>query len=164
MKLVGALMLIAATTCIGINKFLLLKRRISYLEQMTAFVERISTQMRYLSAPVDEIIDSMRERNELPELFNELSRSPNSFADSVLEADESVYQRLGLTKADKEQLRRFACELGTSDIEGQTANCKLLKTQLEYELSIVRRDLETKGKMYLTLGIISGLMVALLLT
>lgn len=163
MKLIGVLMLIASTTLMGINKFLLLKRRVSYLEQINGFAEKIETQIRYLSAPIAEIIDNMSERNELPDMLGELLECSGNFADSVFAADEAVYQKYGLTKADKEHLRQFAGELGTSDIEGQTANCRLFKTQIEYELASVRRDFEKKSKMYLTLGIISGIMAALLL-
>lgn len=162
MKLIGSLMLIVATTCVGINEFLLIKKRISYLEQMLTFIDRLMTEIRYLASPVFEIMETMKEREELPILIREIFAQDISFSDTITNTDESIFQKYGLKKGDIDQLKGFLNELGRSDINGQIANCRLYKTQIEYELELVRRDVEKKGKMYLSLGLISGLTVALL--
>ncbi len=68
-----------------------------------------------------------------------------------------------LTREDAALLLAFGETLGTTDLEGQIAHCRLTAERLAERLCAVRADAGVKMRMYPTLGAAGGMAVALLL-
>lgn len=69
----------------------------------------------------------------------------------------------GLTPTDRELLVGFFTGLGTTDAEGQRKNCEHYRRLLTDSMEDARTEAAQKERLYLTLGVTGGLLLALLL-
>lgn len=77
--------------------------------------------------------------------------------------EQSVEKSLILGKDEAEIMLSFGNMLGTSDISGQLSSIEIYKKRLEFLLSGLRKDYESKGKMYRSLGLLLGIMTGIVL-
>lgn len=72
-------------------------------------------------------------------------------------------QENGFSRDDCEIIFDFGRGLGSSDTEGQLKHCETYRHLFKDRLKKARADAQTKGKLYITLGIAGGMGVALLM-
>ena len=70
---------------------------------------------------------------------------------------------LCLDSGDRSLLAELGGSLGTSDVEGQLETIRLFETRLSLRLDGARELQKTKGKLYRSLGVLSGLGLVVLL-
>lgn len=128
----------------------------------------MADQIRYTAAPVEELLESAEKSGEFRGL-PVLSRACSSIRDGVnihdawKQAVQDGGREAGLTQGDRELLLGFGVGLGTTDVAGQVANCGQYRELLDQRLSEARKESESKGRLYLTLGFSIGMAAALLM-
>jgi stage III sporulation protein AB len=144
-----------------------LNKRVSVFEQLERFVVYLETQIRYSAAPIHEILKQSTKGEFSKLLF--LSETANRMCKGECPSDawENALRlhsdENALNSNDRELLIDFGRGLGTSDVEGQLLHCETFRGLIVDRLAKARSEVETKGKLYVSLGIAGGLGVALLL-
>ena len=168
MKLVGLALIAAAGVFLGVMASQNLRRRALALEQMEKLIVRLSTQIKYTAAPVQELLPAAMKSGEYEAL-----RFLGPLREGL--AQESDFPRLweaavagrggdcGFTLQDKALLCEFGRGLGVSDLEGTQSHCGLYRDLFHKQAEAARQDVSSKGRLYITLGIAGGLGLALLL-
>lgn len=168
MKMVGLLLIVFTGLGMGLAAAGGLRRRVSNLEQLGRLMGRMADQIRYTAAPVEELLESAERSGEftgLPVLDRACAgiREGANIHDAWDRAVRDSGRDAGLTQGDQELLMGFGVGLGTTDVAGQVANCGQYRELLDQRLSEARKESESKGRLYLTLGFSAGMAVALLL-
>lgn len=138
-----------------------LSKRVRQLEGFVGALGMISSDIRYFASPVDMLmrkIDSMPEYKELM-LFGLCARELTHTRDLQRAWSNALMEsrpQLALDDGDAEALLWFGRVLGTTDVEGQTASCERYAGLLRQRLEAARRDRQTRGRMYSSLGLLAG--------
>lgn len=138
-----------------------LSKRVRQLEGFVGALEMISSDIRYFASPVDALmrkVDSMPEYRELL-LFGLCAQELTHTRDLQRAWERALAEakpRLALDEGDRETLLWFGRVLGTTDVEGQTASCERYAALLRQRLEAARRDRQTRGRMYASLGLLAG--------
>ena len=143
MRLAGAVLIIAAASLMGVMLSLALVVRVKKLEGVC----------RYISALCDEMRHS---RAELPEILKRL-RGEVYIKDGCWCGTE------GLKSEEYAVLQSFLTVLGTTDIEGQINNAQCHLASLENILQEARMAKSQCERLYISLGFLGGIFIAILL-
>lgn len=164
-KYMGIAAIIIACTTAGLLKSLSLSKRVRELEVFLSALNFITTEIRYFSSPTDVIISKLKLNEEYVNLkiFNfceaELIKT-HDFKMSWGNALESSKPFLSLNTGDFETLKCFGDTFGTTDSEGEIANCEHYINSLKLRLESARTDKTKRGRMYSSLGFLVGALFA----
>ena len=136
-----------------------LSRRVEELEAFRGFLSAVGTEIRFAALPVEMLVRRHRSLSPWLAACDEKLSAGEPFP---LAWQEAV-ALCPVPDGDKAFFREFGEGLGTSDVEGQMAHCRLCETRLEELLAAARDDKLKKSKLYLTLGICAGLAAGLVL-
>jgi len=168
-KLIGAAVLIGATSIIGFSKAADCSRRPRTLRELQALLQMLENEISYLSNLLTEAFTRIYENSGLEAaiLFKAAAQNLEAggvTADTAWErAVDDNAPRLSLNKEDKSILATFGKMLGNSDLEGQLNNIRLVTSQLRLQ-EIKSEEMKKKNeKMYRSLGILSGLAITIIL-
>lgn len=151
----------------GLTASAALNRRAASFEEMLRFISFLKTQIRYTAAPINELLE-MASNGDFPKLsfLKEASsgiKSGKMPSVSWCDAIKKYGGDCSFNDADREMLRKFGLGLGNSDVEGQLMHCDIFSQLFEDRLKAARSAVQSKGRLYVTLGITGGLGAALLL-
>ena len=121
--------------------------------------------LEYRSATVYEISEALSRDERFSEFgfLRELSfSSERSFQQSWCEAVEKNIPG-GITKSDSELLMNIGRQLGTSDLDGQISGVKLRQAEVDSAIASAREEYSRKAKLYRSLGVLSGVFIAIML-
>lgn len=141
-------------------------RRVTALEAVDRFLLYIAGKIRYTAAPVPDIVSGIvREGkfSELPFLRGVAGCRAEEFHETWKRELLADGQGGALSREDIELLLDFGEKTGTSDLTGQIENCRLYQQLIGVRLEEARRFAREKGRLYMTLGLIGGMALALLL-
>ena len=142
--------------------------RVKQLEAILSMIQDMATQIRYRALPLSDLIGHMAEQKELeclPFLKQCAKRCeegipfPKAWEQSVEQQGKRPY----LKEKDLSILYAFGNGLGTTDVEGQLANCRLHSKLVEESLQHARAERDGMGRLYSTLGILAGIGAAIVL-
>lgn len=167
LKLIGAVILIFSTSMVGINFSSRLSERVRVLNTIKLMLEEISIQIRFRGLTVTELVQSLLRNQVLREceFLSDVEKNLNAVKDFSKAWSISVdnWNIRGLKESDREFLKGIGCFLGCSDIDGQLSSLELSKEKL----LILQRDsveqCERKGRLYRSLGVLSGAFAAVML-
>lgn len=161
--MVGAILLILAGTLAGYMESHRLARRVDCLGAFVRFLSAAQTEIRFSALPVEQIV--RRHGGELPFLAQCARRcgEGTDFGSAWEQAVDCEAQREGFLKKDADLLKNFGSGFGASDTEGQLSHCGLYSTLFGSSLKSAKEDEERKSKLYLMLGVCSGVAAALML-
>lgn len=168
-KLIGAIVLIVATSLIGFSLAADCGRRPKILRELQALMQMFENEISYLS-------------NLLSDAFNRIHSLSNTEASIIFEDaakqleingvtadvawEKAVVEncrKLALNSEDKSILINFGRMLGNSDLEGQINNIRLISSQLKLQELKAEEMRKKNEKMYRSLGVMSGLAIAIIL-
>jgi stage III sporulation protein AB len=168
-KLIGAAVLIGATSLIGFSLAADCAKRPRALRELQALMQMLENEMSYLSNLLSEAFNRIYSGSDsdtailFREAANKLSTAGITAAEAWERATEENYIKLSLNKEDKAILLAFGKMLGNSDLEGQLNNIRLVTSQLRHQ-EIKAEEMKRKNeKMYRSLGVLSGLAIAVVL-
>jgi stage III sporulation protein AB len=167
-KIIGLIAVFIVCTLSGMIMSMKLSKRVRQIESFICAVGLIATEIRYFASPVEVIMEKLNQIEEYKqlkvfEICKANLKNTNRFSKAWESAIKEAQQSLSLQSADYESLLWFGRSLGTTDVEGQLANCEHCCEQLSQRLTIAREDLSKKGKMYSSLGVLAGIFMAVML-
>lgn len=165
LKLMEIIVIILATSFIGCYFSAALKKRMIMLKKLNYMLEEILLLLRYKSATVYEIAETLAgdERfSEFEFLRNIRPEIGRSFQQSWCGA---VYgsELYGMKKSDVEFIADIGKNLGTSDLDGQISAVMLRRSELEAAIVSAEEEYSKKAKLYRSLGMLSGAFIAVML-
>lgn len=165
LKIIGIITIIAVTSFAGGYFSSLLKSRVIMLKKLNYMLDEILVLLRYKSATVYEIAETLAADERFSE-FGFLGKikpeGDKSFRESWQEAAESC-KIYGFKKSDSELLADIGRKLGTSDLDGQISVIKLWQAELAAAISSAEADYSGKAKLYRTLGVLTGAFISIML-
>lgn len=143
-----------------------LKKRIESLEQIKIMIQFFETQLNFCRTPVLDLLLKAEKRFDnrsfkFIKMCRDICDEGRSFSDAWENAVCSFIPS-GFTKKDKEFLISFGNQLGRTDLEGQTAICRLYDSLFDEQLIAAKEDLRRKGSLYSGLGLAGGLLFAVI--
>lgn len=143
-----------------------LSQRVAFLEQCVRFVSALETEIRYNAGSLGELIKKHAQDSPYHDFLNGCVRSlqcGSPFEKAWNSCVEAIPPEYGLLEEDRAALGEFGKGLGTSDIDGQIAHCKLYLGVLKDRLQDAKAEKDKKGKLYFMLGTFLGSGIALLI-
>lgn len=167
-KLIGIAAVFLVCTAAGLGKSHSLTKRVRELEGFLGAISFIETEIRYFAEPTGEIMSKLSESKEFSPLkvfglcASHLAATRDLSAAWRLALEQSR-QSLSLDDGDAEALTSFGEAFGTTDAEGQLANCERCRELLQRRLESAREDRQRRGRMFTSLGVLAGVFFAVIL-
>jgi len=168
-KLIGAILIIIATTWIGFEVAKSLRERTKQLRMLKAALQSLEAEIMYGHTPLHEASRRISTQLSPPisTLFKRFSEKLLQRDTTVRESWESslseVWKNTALKKEEFEILKQFGETLGKHDRINQQKQIILALTHLEREEKEARDKQLKYEKMTKSLGLLSGLLIAILL-
>lgn len=165
LKLIGIMLLVCATGYAGISASTLLKEHITRLELTRKMIDEITILIRHKSLTVTEIVDELISNSIYTELaFLQIVKSEIApgipFHTAWINA---IKKDSKLLVEEKIELISLGNSLGSSDTEGQMSALTIYKDKFNLLIKKANENYDKKGKLYRSLGVLSGVFVAILL-
>lgn len=166
LKILGLFAVFIVCASAGLLKSYTLKKRVNELEAFGSSLRDISVEIRYFATPTDVIISKLNEVKAYKSLrvFKECEQNleqTRDFEKSWNDAIDKALPYLSLDKEDAVIIKRFGESFGTTDVDGQIANCEQYSAMLDQRLEIARDDKKKRGKMFSSLGILGGVFLTI---
>lgn len=167
-KGVSAVGIILICTYLGLSQSNRLKKRTVMLRQIIAFLQYIEVEIKYNLTSIPEIIQKgLNNMNEpLKTLLVKLNKAIKN--NNLLEEDEKAISKCInetdiLLAEDKRVLIDIFNNLGKSDMDNQMSHIAGAIKMLELEINEADVNFMKLGKMYKTIGVLSGLMIVIVI-
>ena len=170
LKLSGCLLVIAATTLGGMVYAGSLKeqyRQIRYLQRLMYMIE---SELRYAHAHLGEIFLHVSRRVQEPykgwllAMRRKMGQLDSGAFETIWgQAVEENLRHSGLPQRELERLTQLGGQLGVMDLNLQLKVLTLYQEQLSLNMEEAREGMQTKVRLCHCLGVMSGLLVAVLL-
>jgi len=169
LKWIGALLLIASTTCIGLYLSNRLEKRPKHIRQFMNALQVLEAEITYSQVSLQVAFQILS--TQLPEpikhFFHGLSKDMlKDRADFMLLWDEwvdNLAESASYKKNEIEIIKQFGGSLGQHDFTQQQKQIQLTLTHLDRELQDARDEQTKYSKLAKSLGVLSGVFIFLLL-
>ena len=158
LSIFGALTAVFLGSAVGLYKSARLKQRSEQLSELCSILRDIQTEIRCNKTELFKIIEKFSHRSQF--LKNISDCLPETPFDSVWNVET---MRLPLSDDDKTIILSVGKSLGRSDAQGQIAMLEANGQLLRDSLETARKEEEKKGKMYRRVGMLIGLLVAVII-
>lgn len=169
-KIIGALFIIGSTSTVGIYFSKLDKYRMEDLEQLKKAFTILKNQINFSFMPLPEALKqiALRVEGEISEILKEISEllekkegetAAQIWNDMWKKKKEKTY----LSKEDIDVLFSFGKAVGYLDRQQQISNIEITISYIEQVKQQLEKRLEKNSKIYRTIGILSGLLIAIVL-
>jgi len=169
-KLIGALLIIGASTMYGFYRASSYAERPRQIRQLIHAVNRLATEISYGSTPLPDALDKLSHQLHRPldRMFQEaairLRRERNATVRQVWQETVDRYWALTAMKSpEKEAFIELGSTLGVSDRENQLKFLELAKHQLQHEEAAAREEQMRFEKLSRTLGVLGGALIVILI-
>ncbi len=150
-----------------IGKFLSKKYvyRLEELEEMQSALNIFKTKIKFTYEPIPEIFEeiSQNTNKNISKIFKtareKMKEEPASLA--WKEATETTVSNL--KKNDINAIKKLSKLLGQTDVEGQISQIEITEKLLENQISEAQGEKQKNEKMYIKLGTVFGLAIAIIL-
>ena len=159
LKSLGIILLLFGSLYLCFAFSLFEKRRLEQAEGILLLLRHTRAQISCFQAPLGKIYGSFSCQELERAGFLEALRETESIASAIEQAKEQLY----LTEEQKALLLSFAGEVGGSFKEEQIAACDYYISQWENGYAMQKNALPNRQKLYRSLFITAGLMLAILL-
>lgn len=169
MKLIGAIIILTATTWVGFELAKRLSERPRQLRHLKSALQSLEAEIMYGMTPLAEACINLS--RQLPKpisyLFERFSHHLLNKEESVdkawVESLEETWHFTALCQTEFEILRQFGATLGQHDRTSQQKQIILAISHLEREEGDARESQQRYEKMIKSLGFLSGLLIILLM-
>lgn len=168
-KLSGAALIISASSKIGFDYALSLKKRVEQLHDLKLGILALSAEISFRKTPLYEALsksaDSMHSQAKtiLKLAGKFLSENNGTTAkEAIIKSIEQVKDELSLKTEDYSILKSFAALLGTSDLDNQTINIQNTQKKLDIIIKKAEEERDKHTKLYSLGGVMAGLLITVL--
>jgi len=166
LKIAGMVLIFLAGAFAGVAASASLNQRVTSFEQLIRFMTYLETRIRYSGAPIYEILHQcikadfgkLKFLKVSADLLAKGQKPEIAWKSAIKFCDDN-----GFTAQDRELIFSFGKDLGSSDIEGQINHCKTYRQLFQDRLKNARLEAQSKGRLYITLGIAGGMGAVLLM-
>lgn len=169
MKLIGAILIIAATTWFGFEAAKKLSERPRQLRQLKVALQSLEAEIMYGHSSLSEACNHISKQFEKPlSLFfarfaRRLSKGETLVNSAWNESLDSIWNKTAFGQGEYEVLRQFGETLGQHDREYQQKHIRLTLIHLEREENDAIEKQGRYEKMVKNLGFLTGLLIVILL-
>lgn len=167
---IGAILIILATTSTGVALGAREKYRLKDLEQLERALLLMKNQISYLGTPLAELLEQISWKVEgvigtvLQEISCCMTARESGTAEEIwervwLEAGKKTY----LTAADLDEVIAFGKTLGFLEKQQQEGSVALLLLYLREGQSRIKKRMAKNGRLYYSMGVLSGLLLVITL-
>lgn len=158
LKILGAVMVISASTLFGFFNERKLYKRVMVLNDIYSFSICIKSDFEYRAPFLYECFENrgllfgnaanlMKQHDLLPK-------------DALVQSAEELKE---LNDGDRESVFSFANNLSAENVESQIANISHFISLIEKKINDAEAELKTKGRLYKSAGILTGIGIVILL-
>ena len=141
--------------------------RVVELEKMNNMLNIFKAKIKFSCSTIKEIFTQIYEDNhdnigaifKRANTYMEESNSKEAWEKAVDEAEITT----NLKKEDITAIKTLGKMLGNTDVEGQVSQIELTQNVLQEQIKIAQEERKKNSKLYRTLGLASGLTVAIIL-
>lgn len=169
-KMIGCLFYFGAAATIGFLKAEELRTRVRRLEELKRMLMLLEGEFRFHRATLSEAFENVSVRLEEPfahflkEIAEKMEEGKKGSFDEVWdEMSEKLLRGEGFQKEDGQLFELLRSSLGYLDLTMQLETLRLVAAQTENALGKARELLETRGRLYRTMGVTVGALLALLI-
>ena len=166
MKLIGALMIVLAGAWSGASPVLRLRRRQRVLESLVAAMVLLRAELCSSLTPLPALFEKLAERTEgaVSDFFRRMARDMQSEPlASPLQLMRRHLPVLGQEPRENAVMLELGNALGCYDLESQLRMVDAAQTRLEQAAAYCNKRILGEGRSWGTLGICTGLALAIVL-
>ena len=159
-------MLILSGTIAGCMASRRLSMRVDFLNQYIKFISFCETQMRFSAIPIIEILKRQECVQGISPFIKSCIKNMENglpFSKAWEESLSKINKDTGLLVEDINLIKDFGLNLGESDVEGQLSHCELNIKLMNEILDSANENKQKKGRIYIMLGVFSGIAITLLM-
>ena len=169
-KFMGCILVLVCSTALGTVGVWELKRHCTELRGLKHAVYMLRGEIQYSRSPLPDVFGVLAERAMPPfsdffrNLETELVKQDGLSLKEIWE-QEMIHSLAGSTlkQTEKQNLKQLGDGLGYLDLEMQIATIELYLEQLNEEIAGASGELESKQKLYRSLGIAGGVFLVIFL-
>lgn len=170
LNVLGALMILFASTMIGFHQSMQLSRRPKQIREMIQSLQRLETEIIYGFTPLSEALQSAGKPFSAPvaaiyiKAANGLD-SPEGWTaeESWKQSVESGWRQTAMKSEEREVISQLGCSLGISDRDDQQKHIRLAISHLQAEEQNASEDQKKYARMWKSLGMLGGALLVILL-
>lgn len=169
MKVLGAVLILVATSWAGLEAARHFTERTRQLRQLKVALQSLEAEIMYGHMPLADAAKNIASQLDKPlnwffeEFATKLRKAEESVKDAWNSSLDEIWKNTALKKAELEILKQFGETLGQHDRSTQQKHIILALTHLERE-ELDARDRQAKyEKMVKSLGLLTGLLLVILL-
>lgn len=162
-KLVVAILIVGICALIGIRKSQKYESREYILREAIVMFKGIKNEINYTLTPIPNAIESVRQsmKTRLKEIMGAVSFELMKYNSSSERVASEIATLDELTPYDKQVISNGIISLGKTDVEGQISSINMTCVTLENQLEDSIESKKKNSKLYKTVGIATGLMIAI---
>ena len=164
-KIILLILIIGASTVLGILFSKKYSNRVKEIKEMKNALNMFATKIKFTYEPIPNLFFEIGNKvgGNVGQIFiRAASRmKEQSAGDAWIDAFHDV--PTNLTEEDKAVLKNLGRLLGQTDLEGQISEIEVVTQFLGTQLENAEQERSKNEKMYRTLGMISGLTIAIIL-
>lgn len=163
LKLVIAILIVSICTILGIIQSKKYESREYILREALMMFEGIKNEINYTLTPIPNAIESVRQnmKTVLKDVMGAVSFELLQYNVSSETVTNEIARLIELTPYDKQVISNGIISLGKTDIEGQIGVINMTSATLENQLSDSIDAKKKNSKLYKTVGLATGLMIAI---
>ncbi|MFC3768279.1 stage III sporulation protein SpoIIIAB [Paenibacillus sp. GCM10012303] len=169
-KLLGAVLILAAATLYGFARASVYARRPRQIRQLIHALQRLETEMTYGFTPLPEALLRIADQLEpqIAALFRSAAeplstQSGITAGESFRDALNVCWKQTALSSNEREILSQMSYTLGISDRTDQAKHLRLAVTLLQAEEQNAWDEQRRYEKMWKSLGVLAGAFVVILM-
>lgn len=170
MRFMGVMLILGATLWFGAYFAMKEKYRLQELEELERAMYLLQSQIKYLSAPLPEVLESISWKTEgaigaaFQKAAEKMAVRDGATAESIW---EEVWRKQAvhtfLNDEDIEAILLFGRSLGYLDKAQQEGSIRLFLRYMEGSLDQGKKRLEKNSRLYYGMGCLSGLLIVVTL-
>ncbi len=170
LKLFGILLIVAAGSGIGFSQSFALTRREKALRQLHRMSVLLKGEIQYGNASLWEAFEGAagKMQGEYRDFLKETARRMQSascrpFEDIFRECAREKLADAGLSREEEEDLYALGAHLGYLDLAMQIKQLELYQWEVQRSIGELQEQMPGKKKIYQSLGIMGGILLAVLI-
>ncbi|WP_304507206.1 stage III sporulation protein AB [Anaerotignum sp.] len=167
---IGAFLIVSATTLVGFAFAAKEKYRRNELGEIERGILLMKNQISYLGTPLGELLGQISWKTEgvaglaFQEIANRMEERQGNSAEEIWESTwVEVGKKSYLTAVDLEELTAFGRTLGFLEKEQQEGSMDMLLHYLREVQEKISKRLDKNGRLYYSMGVLSGLLLVITL-
>lgn len=162
-KVIVAGLLVLVSAMIGIKKARKYEDREYILRESITFFKGLENEIKYMLSTMPNAIESLRQgmNTMLKPVLGAISIDMVSNNISSCKIAEEVARLDCLSNYDRQVISNGIINLGSSDVDGQIGIIQNTVSVLETQVSEAYEDKNKNVKLYRTIGVVAGLMIAI---